>query len=91
MSQLILESTVGPHTPYRAQVVQILTDFRREWQVIAEGTSLVEGEAPVGVVLSDIADWLQLNPQERQAVLGGKLISQINCLLEEQVSEKVPS
>jgi len=68
MSQLILESARDDRLSYRAQVVQALADFRREWQTIAEGKSLVEVEAPVGLVLADIADWLQLNPQERHAV-----------------------
>ena len=89
MSQLNLEGVTEPS--YRAQVIQVLADFRREWQTIAEGKSLVEVDAPVGLVLADIADWLQLNPQERHAILGGKLMSQINCLMEEQVSLKLPS
>ena len=89
MSQLILEGVAEPS--YRAQVVQILADFRREWQTVAEGNNLTEVEAPVGLVLADIADWLQFNPQERHAILGGKLVSQINCLMEEQVSVKLPS
>ena len=89
MSQLILEGVA--ETSYRAQVVKVLADFRREWQTVAEGNNLTEVEAPVGLVLADIADWLQLNPQERHAMLGGKLISQINHLMEEQVSVKLPS
>ena len=91
MSQIILEGVANDRQSYRAQVVQVLADFRREWQTIAEGKSLAEVEAPVGLVLADIADWLQLNPQERHALLGGKLISQINVLMEEQVSVKLPS
>jgi hypothetical protein len=91
MSQLILESVKDDRLSYRAQVVQTLADFRREWQTIAEGKSLVEIEAPVGLVLADIADWLQLNPQERQAMLGGKLINQVNRLMEERVGVRSSS
>ena len=91
MSQLFLEGVTDHRPSYRVHVVQALADFRREWQTIAEGKSLVEVEAPLGLVLADIADWLQLDPQERHAILGGKLTSQINCLMKEQVSVKLPS
>jgi hypothetical protein len=86
MSQLILEGSTDYHPSYRAQVVQSLADFRREWQKIAQGTSLVEVEAPVGLLLADIADKLELDPQERYAMLGGMLINHVNCLMEERVS-----
>jgi hypothetical protein len=91
MSQLILEGTVDYHPSNRAQMVQALADFRREWQKIAQGTSLVEVEAPVGLLLADIADRLELNPQERYAMLGGMLINHVNCLMEERVSVELSS
>jgi hypothetical protein len=87
----ILEGTTDYRPSYRAQVVQALADFRREWQRMAEGKSLVEVEAPVGLILADIADRLELNPQERYAMLGGKLINQVNCLMEERVSLALPA
>ncbi len=91
MSQLVLEGTAGYQPSYRAQVVQSLAEFRREWQKTAEGKSLVEVEAPIGLILADIADRLGLNPQERYAMLGGKLINHVNCLMEERVSLELPS
>jgi hypothetical protein len=91
MSQLILEGTTDYHPSYRAQVVQSLADFRREWQKAAEGKSLVEVQALVGLLLADIADRLELNPQERHAMLGGKLINQVNCMMEEHVSLELSS
>jgi hypothetical protein len=86
MSQLILEGTVDYHPSYRAEVVQSLADFRREWQKIAQGQSLVEVESPVGLILADIADRLELNPQERYVMLGGQLINQVNFLMEERIA-----
>ena len=91
MSQLILEGTADYRPSYRAQVVQSLSDFRREWQKIAQGQSLVEVEAPVGLILADIADRLELNPQERYAMLGGMLINHVNCVMEERITAKLPS
>jgi hypothetical protein len=91
MSQLTLEGTADYHPSYRAQIVQSLADFRREWQKTVDGKSLVDVQAPVGLLLSDIADRLELNPQERYAMLGGKLINQVNCIMEERVSSELSS
>ena len=91
MSQLNLEGVADYRPSYRAQVVQSLADFRREWQKMVEGKSLVDVEAPVGLLLADIADRLELNPQERHVMLGGKLINQINCVMEERVELRLPS
>jgi hypothetical protein len=91
MSQLNLEGVTDYRPSYRAQVVQSLADFRREWQKMVEGKSLVDVKAPVGLVLADIADRLELNPQERHVMLGGKLINQVNCIMEERISVELPS
>lgn len=91
MSQLILEGVTGYRPSYRAQVVQSLADFRREWQKMVGGKSLIEVEAPIGLMLADIADRLELNSQERHVMLGGKLINQVNCVMEERVEVKLPS
>ncbi len=68
----------------RTKLVTSLADFRREWQKAVEGQSLLEVEAPVALLLADIADKLELSPQERYVMLGGKLINQVNCRLEER-------
>ena len=88
MSQLILEGTTDYRPSYRAQVVQSLADFRREWQRLAEGKSLVDVHSSVGLMLADIADLLELNSQERHAMLGGKLSNQVNCVMEERIALK---
>jgi hypothetical protein len=85
MSQLILEGSTDYRPSYRAQVVQSLGDFRRAWQQMADGQNLIDVKASVGLILSDIADRLELDSQERHAMLGGQLINQINCLMEEQI------
>ena len=75
----------------RAQIVQSLAGFRREWQKTAEGKNLLDVEASVGLILADIADRLELTPQERHAFLGSSLINQVNSLMEERVSAKLSS
>jgi hypothetical protein len=53
--------------------------------------SLLDAPAPVGLLLSDIADRLELSPQERHAMLGGKLINELNAFMEQRISLELPS
>ena len=91
MAQLTLEGTEDYHPSYRAEVVQALGDFRRQWQQMVDSQNLVDVHASVGLLLSDIADRLELTSQERHAMLGGKLINQINCLMEERFEATLPA
>ena len=75
----------------RTRIVQSLADFRREWQKTVKGNSLLEVEAAIGLILSDIADRLELNTQERHAMLGGKLINEVDAFMEQRVSLELPS
>ena len=91
MDQLTLEGTADYKPSYRAQIVQSLADFRREWQKLMDGQNLVDVQASVGLMLADVADRLELNPQERHVMLGGKLINQVNAMLEERVAVELPA
>jgi hypothetical protein len=75
----------------RSRIIQALAEFRQEWEIAAVGKSLVTTESPVGLLLSDIADWLDLSPQERHAMLGNKLINEVNALLEDRIRLKQTS
>lgn len=86
MSQLALEAVTDYRLSHRARVVQALADFRHEWQKTAEGKNLVDVEASIGLILADLAERLELNSQERYVMLGGKLINQINAVMEERIS-----
>jgi hypothetical protein len=90
MDQLTLECTADYKPSYRAQIVQSLADFRREWQKLMDGQNLVDVQASVGLMLADVADQLELNPQERHVMLGGKLINQVNAMMQERVSLALP-
>lgn len=59
----------------RQAVIERLRDCRQEWQEAAasDGKALTEIQAPVGVVLADFCDLLELSPEEREAVLGVEL------------------
>jgi hypothetical protein len=73
---------------YRMKAVQKLAKFRQEWEEIASGESLLAVTASVGLVLSDIADRLELSPQERYVFLGKSLLSEVENFLAQEVSVK---
>jgi hypothetical protein len=66
----------------RTKIVMALSEFRMEWEEAAQGGSLLKVESPVGLILADIAERLHLNPQERHAFLGGRLINEVNAYQE---------
>jgi len=74
----------------RTRIVMALAELRREWQESVNGGSLLKVEAPVGLLLSDIADKLNLNEQERYTFLGGRLCNEVNSVKETKVSRKMP-
>ena len=81
MLQLDMKDLSDVQPSYRAQIVQSLANFRREWQEVSEENNLIEINAPVGLILADIADRLELNPQERYVMLGGELTKQVNTFM----------
>lgn len=72
----------------RIRIVHALARFRREWESKADETSLVKVEASIGLLLSDIVDCLELTPQERHVLLGGKLIKEIDTFMGQRISLK---
>lgn len=88
--QTPLEGLADHRLRERTRLVLALAELRQEWQEAARGASLLKIEAPVGLLLSDIADRLELTSQERHVFLGGKLINEVDALQEERVSRKMP-
>ena len=74
----------------RIRLILALAEFRKEWQEAVNGGSLLKVESPIGLVLADIADRLELTSQERYAVLGGKLINEVDATREQRVRRKLP-
>ena len=84
-----LEDLTDKRVPDRVRIVHALAEFRRAWQTFADDMSLVEVESPVGLLLSDIADRLELTPEERHTLLGGKLINEVNAFMEQRIPAKL--
>ena len=83
-----LEGLTDYRLSERTRIVEAIADFRREWQMATRGGSLLKVEAPIGLILADIADRLELTPQERHAMLGGKLVTEVDCMREERIVAK---
>lgn len=74
----------------RTRMVLILAEIREERQKTASGRSLLKVEAPVGLLLADIADRLGLTVQERYVLLGGRLINEIDGIREACITHRWP-
>lgn len=48
----------------RTRMVMSLAELRKEWQTVTSGKSLLKTETPVGLLLNDIADRLELTPKD---------------------------
>ena len=84
-----LEGLTDYQPSERTRLVIVLAEIREEWQQATNGTSLLSVETPVGLLLNDIANKLQLTPQERHVFLGGRLISDVDGFLKIPVSKKL--
>ena len=69
-------------------IVLALEGYRRVWQETADGESLLNVTAPVGLIIADIAEALGLTSQDRSAVLGKELDAEVSELAEQQVQLK---
>ena len=88
--QTPLEGLADYRLRERTRLVLALAALRQEWQETAHGGSLLKIETPVGLLLSDIADRLEMTTQERYVFLGGRLLNEVDAFGEERISPKRP-
>ena len=84
-----LEGLVDYRPSEPTRIVQALAELRQELQTMEKGKSLFEVTCPVGLILSDIADKLELSSQERHVFLGGKLCNEVEIVKESLRSELI--
>ena len=84
-----LDGLAGYRVGERTRIVLALAELRDEWQEAVRGGSLLKVETPVGLLLADIAEKLELTQQERHVFLGGKLINEVDGFMETRVSRKL--
>ncbi len=84
-----LEGLIDSQPNERVRLVLALVELRESWQEAMPGGNLLGIEAPVGLLLNDIADKLQLTPQERYVFLGSRLANAVDDFLETHVAPKL--
>ena len=89
--QTPLEGLIDYRPSGRTRLVLALAELRQEWQQATKGGSLLKVETPVGLLLADIADKLELTSQERHVFLGGRLINEVDGFREERIARRLPS
>ena len=62
--------------PERVMVLENLSVLRLEWEAAADGCSLINVSASVGLLLFDFTTKLGLSPEEQSIVLGGRLYNE---------------
>lgn len=63
--------------PERVVVLENLSVLRLEWETAADGGSLINVSASVGLLLFDFTTKLGLTPEEQSIVLGGRLFNEV--------------
>lgn len=87
--QTPLEGLTNYRPSDRTRMVLALAELRQECQQAAKGGSLLKVETPVGLLLADIADRLELTSQERHVFLGGRLINEVEACMEERLAQRL--
>ena len=79
MNQPVISTLEDHSTPYRTKAVEALAEFRLDWETVAKGESLLDVKAPIGLLLADVAIWLEFTQQERTILLVEKLSKDIEA------------
>jgi len=87
--QTPLEGLADYRPSDRTRLILALAQLREEWQQATKRGSLLKVETPVGLLLADIADRLELTSQERHVFLGGRLINEVDAHMEERIARKL--
>ena len=85
--QLVIPGMPVFVNPERMQLLENLSALRQEWESAAEGGSLLDVTASVGLMLFDIAARLGLTPDESSFVFGAQLNNEITAVLENEPAQ----
>ena len=66
----------------RSELIAGLRRLREAFTEASEGKSLLEVEAPVGLIFWDLTEFFALTPRERIEVLGAPLYGQLKTFVE---------
>ena len=87
-TQLFLpEDREPPSISFRSQMVESLARFRKEWEEAVQEESLVNVQAPVGLLIADVVEHLNLNHQERFVVMGVRLNREVETIQSDHIQD----
>ncbi len=84
---LLTEDQEVPSVSIRSQMIESLARFRKEWEEAVKGESLVNVQAPVGLLIADVVERLNFNQQERFVVMGVRLHREVETILSDHVQD----
>jgi len=74
--QFLTRKAIPMVLPDKATVLESLSVLRQEWEQAADGDSLINVPASVGLLLFDVTTRLGLTQEEQSQVLGDRLFSE---------------
>jgi hypothetical protein len=73
--------TLPDQTMTQSRIISTLTRLRQEWQEATEGTSLLETDGNMGLVLADLINGFGLNADDQCQILGNDLFRELKDFL----------
>ena len=61
----------------QTQIISTLSRLRQEWQEATDGTSLLETDGNIGLVLADLINGFGLNAEDQCRILGTELFQEL--------------
>jgi hypothetical protein len=69
--------TLPDQTMTQTRIISTLTRLRQEWQEATEGTSLLETDGNMGLILADLLNGFGLKTEDQYRILGNKLFHEL--------------
>jgi len=76
----MLQATTNQRTT-QTQIISTLSRLCQEWQEATEGTSLLETNGNMGMVLADLINGFGLNAEDQRRILGTDLFHELKDFL----------
>lgn len=65
----------------QAKIIATLTRLRQEWQEATAGTSLLETDGNMGLILADLLNGFEMNAHDQCQILGNELFHDLQDFL----------
>ncbi|MBX3039038.1 MAG: hypothetical protein KF758_19155 [Anaerolineales bacterium] len=69
---------------YPNTIIDVLIKVRQEWELVAEGKSLLNHEGRVGLLLFDIVTKLNISTEDQRYLLGSSLFDEVTDFITRQ-------